>query len=407
MGDRKLKFSRHSALKMCFSLFPAPRSLFPAVFSLLLFSALPVFAQQTRPWWYTLEEGKLFFRNGAYGNALMAFDDARRTREAQFSRMEQDMVNLLSLPEVRRLGDSLEQVEAYIHERDQPAAAAALAELYHRFPKDSLGGSANRALEALDRLKAYPEAEYWLGETYRAEGELALALRQYQTAYARRDLLEIPSFETEILYKIVDIRRLRMEYQEMEAQAREILEGIGSGGTVRDGLWVQELTRAAMSRILENDGVSRFLSLYRYRNIPMERAHRLLGFFYFSSSRHLPAAEHLMFAFLIQNTLIIDEVIRGRYDFIFTTPAALMDEIRGKPRFDAFDVPGAIEAFLEEVEYFRTAYYLASAFFAAGKQKPARELWDFLASCPEAGEWRVRSLNQLRSPYIEGALEMP
>jgi hypothetical protein len=365
---------------------------------LFFLAALPVFTQQTRPWWYTLEEGKLFFRNGAYGNALMAFDDARRARAAQFSRMEQDIANLLSLPEVRRFGDSLERVETYIHERNQSAAAAALAELYHRLPKDSLGGSANRALEMLDRLKAYPEAEYWLGETYRAEGELGLALMQYQTAYDRRDLLEIPSFETEILYKIVNIHRIRMEYQEMEKQAREILEGFGSGGTVRDGLWVQELTRAAMSRILENDGVSRFLSLYRYNNIPMERAHRLLGFFYFASSRHLPAAEHLMFAFLIQNTVLIDEAIRRRYDFAFTTLEALMEEIRRNIRF---------EAFLEETEYFRTAYYLASALFAAGKQKPARELWDFLASCPEAGEWRVRSLNQLRSPYIERALEMP
>jgi tetratricopeptide (TPR) repeat protein len=364
----------------------------------LCFFALPLFAQETRPWWYTLEEGKLFFRDGAYGNALMAFDDARRARSAQFSRMEQDMINLLSLPEVRRLGDSLERVETYISENKQSAAAAALAELYHRLPKASLGGSVSRVLEELDRLKAYPEAEYWLGETYRAEGELGLALRQYQAAYTRRDLLEAPAFDVEILYKMADLHRLRMEYQEMEREAREILEGTGPGGTVRDSLWAQEFSRAAMTRILENDGVSRFLTLYRYHNIPVERAHRLLGFFYFSSSRHLPAAEHLMFAFLIQNTAIIEEVIRGRYDFTFTTLEALMEEIRHKMRF---------EDFMAETEYFRTAYYLGSALFAAGKQKPARELWNFLASSPEAGEWRVRSLNQLRSPYIEKAQESP
>jgi tetratricopeptide (TPR) repeat protein len=364
----------------------------------LCFFALPVFAQQTRPWWYTLEEGKLFFRNGAYGNALMAFDDARRAREAQFTRMRQDMINLLSLPEVRRLGDSLERVETYISENKQSAAAAALAELYYRLPKASLGGSVNRVLEELDRLKAYPDADYWLGETYRAEGELGLALKQYQAAYTRRDLLETPSFEVEILYKMVDVHRLRTEYQEMERSAREILEGTDPDGKVRDSFWAEELRRAAMLRTLENDGISRFLTLYRHNNIPVERAHRLLGFFYFSSSRHLPAAEHLMFAFLIQNTVIIEEVIRNRYDFTFTTLAALMEEIRQKPRF---------EDFMTETEYFRTAYYLASAFFAAGKQKPARELWNFLASSPEAGEWRVRSIGQLRSPYIEKPQESP
>jgi tetratricopeptide (TPR) repeat protein len=396
---KKKKQKEIRALIPLLSLPSTPHSsLFLLSVLVFLFSGLPLFAQQTRPWWYTLEQGKLFFRNGAYGNALIAFDDARRAREAQFSRMEQDMINLLSLPEVRRFGDSLERVESYVSEKKQLAAAAALAELYHRLPKASLGGSASRALEELGRLKAYPEAEYWLGETYRVEGELSLALRQYEAAFARRDLLETPSFEVEILYKIVDVHRLRTEYQEMEKKAREILEGTGPGGNLRDSLWAQDLSRAAMSRMLENDGVSRFLTLYRYSNIPVERAHRLLGFFYFSSSRHLPAAEHLMFAFLIQNTVLIEEVIRGRYDFTFTTLAALMEEIRRKPRF---------EAFLEETEYFRTAYYLGAALFAAGKQKPARELWEFLASAPEAGEWRVRSLSQLRSPYIERALEMP
>jgi hypothetical protein len=367
-------------------------------FSFLLLLNLSVFAQtQTRPWWYTLEEGKLFFRNGAYGNALMAFDDARRAREAQFSRMAQDMVNLLSLPEVRRFGDSLEQVETYVSERSQSAAAAALAELYYRLPKASLGGSANRVLAELERLKGYPEAEYWLGETYRAEGELGLALRQYQKAYSLRDLLEIPSFEVEILYKIVDLHRIRTEYVEMEKQANAILEGIGPGGTVRDSLWAEELTKAAMLRILENDGVSRFLTLYRYNNIPVERAHRLLGFYCYASSRPL-AVEHLMFAFLTQNTLLIEDVLRGRYDFAFTSLEDLMAEIRRQKR---------LLTYLEEIEYFRTMYYFASALFATNKRKPADELWAFLASCPEAGEWRVRAQGQLRRAYIDRPIEMP
>ena len=28
-----------------------------------------------QPWWYTLERGKLHFRSGAYGDALMAFEE--------------------------------------------------------------------------------------------------------------------------------------------------------------------------------------------------------------------------------------------------------------------------------------------------------------------------------------------
>jgi hypothetical protein len=183
----------------------------------------------------------------------------------------------------------------------------------------------------------------------------------------------------------------------MEKQANEILTEAGPDGNVRDSLWAGELTKAAMLRILENDGVSRFLTLYRYNNSPVERAHRLLGFFCYASSRPL-AAEHLMFAFLIQNTLLIDEVIRGRYDFAFTSLEDLMGEIRRQRQ---------LLAYLTETEYFRTMYYFASALYASNKHKPARELWAFLASCPEAGEWRVRAQGQLRNAYIDRAIEMP
>jgi len=140
------------------------------------------YAQQSagQPWWYTLEQGKLFYRNGSYGDALLTFEDARRQRIAQFTRLEEDFIFLLSIPEVRRYGDTLEYVEKYISDRRETAAAAALNELYYRVPKETINGSVSRALKELDHLKSYPEAEYWLGETYRAEGELGLALRQYE-----------------------------------------------------------------------------------------------------------------------------------------------------------------------------------------------------------------------------------
>jgi len=364
---------------------------------IILVSGIAVNAQTSRPWWYTLEEGKLFFRSGSYGDALMAFEDARRGRIDQFTRMEQDFITLLSNPFVRRLGDSLDFIERFIEDNHETAAAAALAELYYRVPKNSLNGSAKRALDEMDRLKSYPEAEYWLGETYRAEGELPLALRQYERAWGSRALLETPGFETEILYKITDVHRIRREYQEMERRANEIIEGVDFGGVPRDSLWTGNQIRAAMARILENDGVGRFFSLYRYNNPVTERAHRLLGFFCFSSNRYSLAAEHLMFAFLIQNTVIIDEIMRSEFDFAFTSLENLADYIRVKPN---------LSAYVEETEYYRTIYYLASALFANGKTRPARELWAFLSGSANAGEWGNRARRN-PSPFLDRAIEMP
>ena len=371
--------------------------------ALIMFVSGFLFAQSQTPWWYTLEEGKRLYSGGAYGNALIAFEDARRERISRFTRMEQDLITVMSMPEVRRFGDSLEFIERYIAAHNETAAAAALAELYYRLPKDSLNGSANRALEELNRLKNYPEAEFWLGETYLAEGEPGLALRQYERAWQNRALLEIPGFDAEILYRITDILRMRREYQEMEKWANEIIEGTTPDGLPRDRLWAENRIRAAMARILENEGINRFLTMYRHNNAVTGKAHRFLGFFCYSSNRYSLAAEHLMFAFLIQNTVIIEEAQRRQYDFTFTTLNDLMAFARSRPE---------LLAYLEETEYYRTAYYLASSLYAAGKTRPSRELWAFLAgssgenSAGNAGEWGTRA-RRSPDPVVERTILTP
>ena len=100
-------------------------------------------------WWHSLEQGKFSFRNGDYGRALLSFEDARRQRRAMYERMERDLIDFLSLPEVRRLGNSLDWVERFANERHHTAAAAALRELFFRVPRESLGNSVTRAFEAL------------------------------------------------------------------------------------------------------------------------------------------------------------------------------------------------------------------------------------------------------------------
>ena len=347
-------------------------------------------------WWLSLEQGKNYFRSGSYGNALLAFEDARRARWQRFTRMENDLIAALSTAEFRRLGDSLDLVEEFTVLLRYDNAASALNELYFHIPKHGLDNSVNRALDEINRLKSYPEAEFWLGETYRAEGELGLALRQYQIAYDQRALLEIPSFAIEILYKMVDLHRIRQEYQEMENRALQILrspewDSLWAGGTDSYG-------RPAMMRILENDGINRFLTIYRYNNAQIERAHRFLGLYYYASARNTQAVEHLMFAFLIQNTLLIEHVLRTQFDYTFTDLNSLMDAL--SRRRDLQD-------FLDQTEYFRTAYYFGASLFANGRRQTADQLWTFLASRPEAGEWRVRSLRQLQNPFVDTAQAMP
>lgn len=350
--------------------------------------------QTERPYWFSLEWGKSLFRKGDYGNALLAFEDARRDRRELYTRMEQDLIDLLSIPEVRLLGDSLDQIEPYIAERYQINAAAALRELYFRVPRASLEGSATRALEALGHLKYYPEAEYWIGESYRVEGELGVALGQYQKAHEQRVFLENPGFDIEILYKIIDILKIRQNYTEMEKRLLEILE--------RDTLWsggrMNLNTKSAMLKVLENDGINRVLMVYRYNNSLVERAHRLLGYYYYTSGRYNRAVEHLMFSCLIQNTIVIEEVIRTQYDFTFISLENLLTQALKRR---------TLVEYIEGSEYYKTLYYIGAALYGDGKLVSARRFWTFLSGRTDAGEWGGRASSQLRSPFVEQVVEMP
>jgi tetratricopeptide (TPR) repeat protein len=386
-----------------------------------------LFAQPVAvPWWLSLEYGKQQFRAGDYGAALMLFEDARRDRRAMYEQMERDIIHLMSQNEVFRIGDSLDKVEQYSNDRLYKAASAAFKELYYRIPKSSFDNSAKAALSAFNKLKDYPEAEYWIGEVYRVEGELSLALAQYRKAhsmYVGSLAVEDPRFNITLQYKIAGIHDTRGEYTEMIRAYESIINDL-------DTLWVNSsmngnlngsqnisisheqalasFERSAMTKTLTEHGINRFLELYRYNNNTVEKAHRLLGYYY--TVRGRPSAEpHLMFAFLIQNTIIMEEAKRRQYDFLFTTQTEVRENhVRSLSELvEIINRNALLVSYIEEVEYYKTAYYLSTSLYRNGKASVARTIWEFLASVPQAGEWHNRALNQLRDPHFEPIIEIP
>jgi len=402
------------------------------IFVPLLFAFFaPLFAQPVAiPWWLSFEQGKQQFRSGDYGGALMLFEDSRRDRRAMYERMERDFILLLSQREVRRVGDLLDKVEQISRDRLYKAATAALDELYYRIPKSTFDNSAKAALAALGKLKDYPEAEYWIGEVYRVEGELPLALAQYQKAYSiiseRPPLTsEDPDFGITLRYKIAAIYDTRQEYTEMIKVYESIINQ-------SDALWINSskavvkpnngsqntplpyeqayasFERSAMTKTLTDHGINRFLELYRYNNKSTEKAHRYLGYYY--AVRGRPSAEpHLMFSFLIQNTVVMEEIKRRQYDFAFTTQKDARGENTIRTLAELSEIANKnplLTAYMEEVEYYKTAYYLSTSLLRNGKPSAARALWEFLAVVPQAGEWQSRAINQLKNPHFEPIVEM-
>jgi len=405
------------------------------IFVPLLFAFLaPLFAQPVAiPWWLSFEQGKQQFRAGDYGSALMLFEDSRRDRRAMYEQMERDFILLLSEREVRRIGDSLEKVEKISRDRLYKAATAALDELYYRIPKESFDNSAKAALAGFNKLKDYPEAEYWIGEVYRIEGELPLALSQYRKAYSmvsgRPPLAsEDPQFGITLQYKIAAIYDIRQEYTEMIKVYESIINdsdtlwvnsnrAVSNSGKPNNGSQNTSLPyeqayasfeKSAMTKTLTDQGINRFLELYRYNNKSTEKAHRNLGYYY--AVRGRPSAEpHLMFSFLIQNTVIMEEIKRRQYDFAFTTQKEARGENQIRTLAELSEIANKnalLAAYMEEVEYYKTAYYLSISLYRNGKPSVARSLWEFLAVVPQAGEWQSRAVNQLKNPHFEPIVEM-
>jgi tetratricopeptide (TPR) repeat protein len=345
-------------------------------------------------YWYVLETGKTFFANGDYGSALAAFRDARDIKHSLFQKMYDDLIIMLSIGEVRRYGDDLRMVERFATERHQVEAQAALTDLYCIVPKSSLRNSVQNALAALKRLKYYPEADYWLGEIYRMEGEAGIAADRYRTALSHADALRTPEMAIEIRYKLASQEALLHKYNDMEADLRQIL--------TLDKFWTSDsngFLKNAMRNTFDNTGIDRFIVLYRYRNDVCEKAHRLLGSYYCANGRYARAEEQLLFSFLIQTTTVIEEYSRQDALFTFTTMEDLMNTLRRSPELCQY---------LDDHDYWRTLYYTGVAFYGCGKTKAANSCWAFLAGLrndPDygqgLGEWGRRAANQLQNPKLE------
>jgi hypothetical protein len=212
----------------------------------------------------------------------------------------------------------------------------------------------------------------------------------------------------ELLYRIASIRRTRREYNEMEKVLLSILSAdkMWAGKNLEHDPMISRtidhagdsFIKQSMTRTLENSGLNRFIIQYRYNSTEFESAHKQLGLYYYQSGRHTWAQEHLMFAFLIQNSVIIDELKRTRYNFTFETLEDLAVQMNWNP---------LLMDYAEKKEYYKTAYYLAASLHANGKTTSAMGIWNFLAQQSRAGEWQTRAIGQIRSPYIERIQEMP
>ena len=359
-------------------------------------AGLPIDAQNVQePYWLLLERGKQYYRSKEYGKALIAFEDAKRNKDEMYLRMQKDFIEFLSADEVRRLGDSISKISLYLKDKPNKRISDIIAEVQFNFSDSVIQDSAKKIISLFDIMRLYPEAEYWIGEVYHEEGEATIALQQYTRALSQQMIVEPNEFTTQIRYRIAEMYHILDNYPNYEKMLIEIVS--------KDSLWngdarSEAFIKTAMFKTLTQDGVNRFLVLYRHDNTQVEHAHRLLGFYYYATGRYDKAVEHLTYAFLIQNTILIKEYQIREYGYIFKDYAQL---INGVARYSD------LETYMQDVDYYKTNYYLAAALYATGQRTTAFYLWTILTKINRAGEWQIRSQLQIKKPYIEPVNERP
>jgi tetratricopeptide (TPR) repeat protein len=353
-------------------------------------------------WWWTLELGKGQFRAGQYGDALATFETAVTQRQDTYKQFYNDMITMLSKPDAIPLGDDLQQVEGFVKATNQTEAQAALNELDYRVGLDTMHDSVKAVLAALQNLENYPEADYWIGECYRVEGEPAMALTQYNEALKHADLFEKKGFDIDILYSMAAVYQSQGSNVNYESTLLAILNANDPSGAARGGLWAQEndtFARSSMVRILTNNGIDRFLSLYRDDNTESLKAHTMLGMYYYQNGKYDEASQQLMYAFLIPMSFCMEKTSAYDATWEYSTIDGLFSKMRGARPLQS------VLKWLADNDFYKTAYFFACSLFASSRNKPASDIWTFLAGLPagniDTDQWRSRSILQTHSPAID------
>ena len=274
-------------------------------------------------------------------------------------------------------------------------------------------------LDAVEIDNEYPEAEYWLGQVYQAQGQALLAEEQYRRSLDLALYLRVPEDRIVITYALAEL--LLDLGDERMAEAESLLAGIADEeGASRPDVIARE---HRYMRVLTDEGLDELAFLYRDELTKSLKARRYLGELAWESGRYRSAAlnsarsvlsmlstasrryraDHPEWRFDIdpvEDPQNPDRDVRYPGDADGTTD--LLDRIYAED--------GAASRWLDSEGLWSQLYLLASALYAEGYEETARSVWGLMIEADDgtgvekpserAGRWGRLALSQVREPFI-------
>ncbi len=279
-------------------------------------------------------------------------------------------------------------------------------------------------LDAVEEEPEYPEAEYWLGKVFEAQGQPDLAEEQYRRAIHLSLYLRVPDEAVFIRYSLAELLLSGDENQRREAEV--ILTSIAE----EDAVSMEDEIAAGHRYIslLTENGLDELLYLYRNERTKSLKALRILGEKAWEEARYRTALLNSVKTVLSLLTTAAEQVRNvnpeWRFDIDPIEDSRNPDrDVRYSGRTDGIvnlleligESDSDLISWLEDEGFWPQLYLLSVSLFANGYEDSAEDIWKVLVIVdpdtniavprPEAGQWGRLALQQLDSPFISiGAL---
>jgi tetratricopeptide (TPR) repeat protein len=258
--------------------------------------------------------------------------------------------------------------------------------------KKEYGEALQKFQEAIVSAGVFPEAEMAIGDIYRTEGEVDLAIRQYQKAYGLKKNFYIQDFQYKVLYKLSQTYVQQRMYKQMEDSLLTI---------VKDDINFNEPATSRLREQIESNyykqGLDYILRFYIFNLYFSEQAHADLGWFYYRSGRFGLSALHLLYSICYKVSEAYHYAQQKDPTFQFTSLEAFVQLTQGDEGLLRFMIESGI---------YKDLYYLAGSVFAIGYPSHATSIWKILANSKEDAQYAELSKKQLKVPWIEPFLQM-
>lgn len=322
--------------------------------------------------WKLLDSAKKEFSKDEFGSALTLCEKSRETYEMYIDYCVDELETSLSSREVKKAGDAITDVRSALLKRNENSSIEILDSILGNHPSTSFGNSMNALMSWLKEKKAFPEADFLMGKIYEAEGERAIALSFYESAWTHREYLDIPSEKITIAYRMADLSKYTGKTGDQEKYLLLVLADDSLYGMPGS----ESPTLLAMMRTLENDTTTdKFFTLYRYDNPVSLKACSDLAMLYLSDNRTDRAFAPAVVASIISVSMLSSAVSARDFEYVYSTIEDLMVRV-GKNR--------EISAYARENKLWDPFYLLALTLRERGHEKLAVFLLnELIRSCPD------------------------